>query len=41
MKAVKNFLIETVVLTAAVIGWGVLKIIRFVQIGTNGTGDDK
>lgn len=41
MKAVKNFLIETVVLTAAVIGWGILKMLRFVQIGTGGKTDDK
>lgn len=29
MKYIKNFLIETVFLTIAVIAWGALKIFRF------------
>ena len=31
MKPIKDFLIETVILTAAVIGWGILRLIRTVQ----------
>lgn len=31
MKPIKDFLLETVILTAAVIGWGILRLIRTVQ----------
>ncbi len=31
MNTIKNFLIETVVLTAAVVGWGILITLRFVK----------
>ncbi len=34
MKSVKNFFIETVVLTVTVIGWGILKLLRFVKAQT-------
>lgn len=31
MKRIKDFLIETLVLTAAVIGWGIMKASQAVQ----------
>lgn len=31
MNTIKNFLIETIVLTAAIVGWGILKLLRYVK----------
>lgn len=31
MKLIKDFFLETIILTAAVIGWGILRLIRTVK----------
>lgn len=40
MKSVKNFLIETVVLTVTVIGWGIIKLLNFVKAQTANSDND-